>query len=63
MFSDTVVGAQASAAIYSLMLSCLSCGVEPYAYVVHVLTELPLRVDGTDLHDLLPFNYAASIAS
>lgn len=35
--------------------------VEPYAYLHHVLTELPLRAGGADLRDLLPFNYAANI--
>lgn len=61
LFSDTVAGAQASAVIYSLMLTCRACGVEPYAYLCHVLTELPLRAEGADLHDLLPFNYAGSV--
>lgn len=60
MFSDTVAGAQASAVIYSLMLSCRACGVEPYAYLCHVLTELPLLALDADVRDLLPFNYAAS---
>ena len=61
MFSDTVAGAQASAVIYSLMLSCRACGVEPYAYLCHVLTELPLREAGADLRDLLPFNFATRV--
>ena len=30
MFSDTVAGAKASATIYSLMLTCRACNVEPY---------------------------------
>jgi hypothetical protein len=29
LFSDTVDGAKASAVIYSLMLTCRACGVEP----------------------------------
>lgn len=61
LFSDTVAGAQASAVIYSLMLTCRACEVEPYAYLRHVLTELPLRPEGADVADLLPFNYAAGI--
>ncbi|MDE2430153.1 MAG: IS66 family insertion sequence element accessory protein TnpB [Burkholderiales bacterium] len=46
LFSDTVAGAQSSAVIYSLMLTCRACGVEPYAHLCHVLTELPLRAEG-----------------
>jgi transposase len=61
MFSDTVAGAQASEVIYSLMLTCRACGVEPYAYLCHVLTALPLRAEGADVRDLLPFNYADSV--
>ena len=62
LFSATVAGAQASAVIYSLMLTCRACGVEPYAYLRHVLTELPRRADGDDVNDLLPFNYAIAVA-
>ncbi|GGE86326.1 hypothetical protein GCM10011317_49340 [Niveispirillum cyanobacteriorum] len=31
LFSDTVEGARASAVVYSLMLTCRACGVEPLA--------------------------------
>lgn len=58
MFSNSVAGADASAIIYSLMLTCRACDVEPYAYLRHVLTELPQRQTGDDVTDLLPFNYA-----
>ncbi|MGF6482679.1 hypothetical protein QFZ91_004906 [Paraburkholderia sp. JPY419] len=40
------------------MRTCRACGVEPYAYLVHVLTELPQRAPDADISDLLPFNYA-----
>ena len=63
LFSATVAGAQASAVIYSLMLTCRDCGVEPYAYLRHVLTELPRRAAGADVSDLLPFNYADDTVS
>jgi hypothetical protein len=42
--------------MYSLMLTCRACGVEPYAYLRHVFTALPQRQPGRDLTDLLPFN-------
>lgn len=58
LFSDTVDGAKASATIYSLVLTCRACGVEPYDYLLHVLTELPQRAPDADVTDLLPFNYA-----
>jgi len=58
LFSDTVAGAKASAMVYSLMLTCRACQVEPYAYLLHVLTELPQRAPDADVTDLLPFNYA-----
>ncbi|HEY2624757.1 MAG TPA: IS66 family transposase [Dyella sp.] len=58
LFSDTVAGAQASAMVYSLMLTCRACNVEPYAYLLHVLTQLPQRPLDADITDLLPFNFA-----
>ncbi len=58
LFSDTVAGAKASAMVYSLMLTCRACNVEPYAYLLHVLTELPQRAPDADITDLLPFNFA-----
>lgn len=58
LFSDTVAGAKASAVIYSLVLTCRACGVEPYAWLRHVLTELPLRTPDADIEDLMPFNFA-----
>ena len=58
LFSDTVAGAKASAVIYSLVLTCRACGVEPYAWLRHVLTALPLRPPDADIEDLMPFNFA-----
>ena len=58
MFANSVPGADASAVIYSLMLTCRACDVEPYAWLRHVLTELPTGSPGADVSDLLPFNYA-----
>jgi hypothetical protein len=40
------------------MLICRASNVEPYAYLVHVLTELPKREPDADVTDLLPFNLA-----
>ncbi|AYG70485.1 MULTISPECIES: IS66 family transposase [Rhizobium] len=63
LFSDTVDGAKASAVVYSLMLTCRACGVEPLAYLRHVLTELPQRADDADISDLLPFNFPKAAAA
>jgi hypothetical protein len=41
--------------VYSLMLTCHACNVEPYAYLLHVLTELPQRAPDADITCLLPF--------
>lgn len=59
LFSDTVAGAKASAVIYSLVLTCRACGVDPYAWLRHALTELPQREPDADIEDLLPFNCTA----
>lgn len=38
LFSDTVDGAKASAVIYSLMLTCRDCGIDPLAWLRYTLT-------------------------
>jgi transposase len=63
LFSDTVEGARASAVVYSLMLTCRACGVEPFAWLRNVLTELPQRTEDADIVDLLPFNFPKATAA
>ncbi|MBX5212595.1 IS66 family transposase [Rhizobium sp. NZLR11] len=63
LFSDTVDGAKASAVIYSLMLTCRACGVDPLTWLRHVLTELPQREEAADIGDLLPFNLSKTSAA
>ncbi|MER9572759.1 IS66 family transposase [Mesorhizobium opportunistum] len=63
LFSDTVDGARASAVIYSLMLTCRACGVEPLAWLRRVLTELPQRPENAAIDDLLPFNFLKAAAA
>ena len=41
LFCDTPKGAEASAVIYSLVESAKANGVEPFAYLQHVLVQLP----------------------
>ena len=57
LFSNSIAGAEASAVIFSLMLTCRACNVKPYAYLRHVLIELPRRQPADDVTDLLPFNF------
>ncbi|WP_353642849.1 IS66 family transposase [Mesorhizobium sp. WSM2239] len=63
LFSDTVDGARASAIVYSLVLTCRACGVEPLAWLRHVLAELPQRPQNAAIDDLLPFNFAKAAAA
>lgn len=59
LLSDSVEGAKASAVIYSLMLTCRACGVDPLAWLRHVLHELPQRSTDVGIDDLLPSNFAS----
>ena len=54
MFADTVRGAEASANLYSLIETAKANGIEPWAYLQHVFTELPKAVMLEDVEALLP---------
>lgn len=56
LFSDTPAGATASARLYSLIETAKANGLEPYAYLRHVFTELPKAVTAEDIEGLLPWN-------
>jgi hypothetical protein len=47
-------GAEAAAAIYSLIETCKANDIEPYAYLRHTLTEIPKAQTRDDLLALLP---------
>jgi hypothetical protein len=57
LFSDTPAGAHASAVIYSLVETAKANGVEPYLWLLHVLTELPAATTVDDVDALLPWNF------
>ena len=59
LFSDTVRGAEASARLYSLILTAKANGHEPYRYLRHVFKELPAATSIQDIEALLPFNIDA----
>ncbi len=56
LFSDSVQGAEASANLYSLVETAKASGIEPYAYLKHIFTELPKATTLEEIEALLPFN-------
>jgi transposase len=56
LFCDTPAGADASARLYSLIETAKACGLEPYAYLKHVFTELPRMTTADEIETLLPWN-------
>jgi hypothetical protein len=56
LFADTVRGAQASAALYSLIETAKANGLEPYAYLRRLFAGLPKARTVEDIEALLPFN-------
>jgi transposase len=47
-----------TAVLLSITASVKRYGLDPWAYLKHVLTELPARPAGADLSDLLPDRWA-----
>jgi transposase len=56
LFSDTPAGARASATHYSLIETAKANGLEPYAYLIQVLTALPYAESVEEIEALLPWN-------
>ena len=56
MFSQSVEGADASAVLYSIVMTCRANSINPYLYFQKLFTELPQRDEFADLSDLLPWN-------
>ncbi|MFN2309626.1 MAG: IS66 family transposase, partial [Gammaproteobacteria bacterium] len=54
LFSDSVRGIKASANLYSLIETAKACGLEPYAYLRRVFTELPQAQTVAAIEALLP---------
>ena len=58
MFKGCVKGANASAAIYSLIETAKSCGLNPYDYLKDVFIRLPIKIAaGECIEELLPYNW------
>ncbi len=56
LFCDSVAGANASANLYSLIETAKANGIEPYAYLKMLFTELPKAGTVEDVEALLPIN-------
>ena len=56
LFSDSQAGAKASAMIYSILQTARGNGLEPYAYMRYLLTELPKCQSIDQIENLLPYN-------
>jgi len=58
LFCDTPKGAEASAIVYSLVESAKANGIEPFAYLQHVLVQLPYfgkNHSNEELESLMPW--------
>ena len=58
LFADTAHGARASATIYSLIETAKANGLEPYAYMLHVLNHIGAADSLEAIEALLPWNVA-----
>lgn len=56
LFSQSVNGAESSAILYSIVMTCRANDINPYFYFQRLLAELPNREAGSDLSDLMPWN-------
>jgi transposase len=56
LFAYDAVGAQASANLYSLVMTCRANQVEPYAYLEYLLEYLPAASTVEHIEALLPWN-------
>ena len=56
LFSQSVKGVEASAALYSLIETAKANGLEPYRYLFHVFKELPKATSLEQVEALLPYN-------
>ena len=56
MFSQSVNGVEASAILYSIIMTCRANDINPYYYFQHLFKEMPNREENSDLTDLMPWN-------
>ena len=56
LFSKSVNGAQSSAILYSIVMTCRANGIHSYYYFLHLFKALPNRQSDDDLTGLMPWN-------
>ncbi len=61
LFSNTPQGAQASAAIYSLIETAKANGLDPYWYLKYLFEHLPEAMTSKEFECLLPYNVDKSM--
>jgi len=61
LFSYDAVGAQASANLYSLVMTCRANEIEPYAYLNYLFEHLPAASTVAQVEALLPWNLKAML--
>ena len=61
LFAHNPYGAASSANLYSLVSSARVNGLEPYAYLLHLLEELPKANTAEALEALLPWNAKSAV--
>ena len=59
LFSASVAGVKSSANLYSLIETAKANGLEPYAYLRYIYTQLPSAQTVEDIEALLPGNVTA----
>ena len=59
LFAYDAAGAQASANLYSLVMTCRANDVEPYAYLNYLFEQLPAASTVEQIEALLPWNVKA----
>jgi transposase len=59
LFAYDAAGAQASANLYSLVMTCRANEIEPYAYLNHLFEHLPVASIVEQVEALLPWNLKA----
>jgi transposase len=57
LFSDTLAGAESSAALYSLLVMAREHRLNPVEYMTAVFTELPKATTADEIEKLLPWNW------
>jgi hypothetical protein len=62
LFSDTVVGAKASANLYSLVETCRANNIDVYQYLIDLFKALPNASNADDYETLLPWKLGKSAA-